>query len=319
MQCLYCGKGIGPIRQIRGASFCSEAHRNKFSDIYRQEAYEALAPAPAPSKCADFIERTPAAAGPAPHSLLRLLTKHFSGERQPAMQVEAAGVWLERPGWLNTQGLAGMPIRLAWQGTAATNALPVRTTSPPMHDCICRLAGGRRGTHLVGNRTFDGTPAGCRGARPSVGRPAAAYGLAARSRASRRAGEGWPPLATAARDGSCVRRFGRHRRCASCCACRRHSRFEYYDCGDSAPSINPPPSRQAGTDAGGDRRGTSAARSRALDATGGVADSAGSRRPGGIRSVRESRMSESCCPKRPPPRPHPLPGSPLCAARGLPG
>ena len=133
MQCLYCGKGIGPIRQIRGASFCSEAHRNKFSDIYRQEAYEALAPAPAPSKCADFIERTPAAAGPAPHSLLRLLTKHFSGARQPAMQVEAAGVWLERPGWLNTQGLAGMPIRLAWQGTAATNARPVRTISPPMH------------------------------------------------------------------------------------------------------------------------------------------------------------------------------------------
>jgi hypothetical protein len=133
VQCLYCGKGIGPIRQIRGASFCSEAHRNKFRDIYRQEAYEALAPAPAPSKCADFIERTPAAAGPAPHSLLRLLTKHFSGPRQPAMHVEAAGVWLERPGWVNAQALAGMPTRLAWQSTAATHALPVWSASPPMH------------------------------------------------------------------------------------------------------------------------------------------------------------------------------------------
>ncbi len=119
MQCLYCGKGIGPIRQIRDLEFCSDAHRRQFRERYRQQLYEALAPEPAPSRTADFIERPPAAGVPALTAVLRVLPKPLLDCRQPGMSVDAAGVSVERPGLLLGQDLAATPAHLVWQESPA--------------------------------------------------------------------------------------------------------------------------------------------------------------------------------------------------------
>ena len=133
MQCLYCGKGIGPIRQLRDLEFCSEAHRTQFRERYRQQVYEALAQEPAPVRGADFIGLAPATAGPAPSLELRVLTKPVSAERLPSLNAAvAAGGSVERPAWVVTQRLAAMPTRLAWQASTAPVAPSVRTVSFPI-------------------------------------------------------------------------------------------------------------------------------------------------------------------------------------------
>jgi tetratricopeptide (TPR) repeat protein len=131
VQCLYCGKGIGPIRQLRDLEFCSEAHRTLFRERYRRQLYEALAPEPAPQRLADFMEQTPAAAGPAPSAELRVLPKSLSGECPPAMPV-AAGVSVDRPGWIFPASLAAMPTGLAWEDSIAAYPALIRTASFPI-------------------------------------------------------------------------------------------------------------------------------------------------------------------------------------------
>lgn len=143
MQCLYCGKGIGPIRQLRDLEFCSEAHRTQFRERYRQQVYEALAPEPAPVSTADFIGRAPVASGPAPAVELRVLSKPMTGERLPGVRAERAGVCVERPTWVISQELAGMPARLAWR--AATVGTPARTSAPRRCDDSLQLLMGHCG------------------------------------------------------------------------------------------------------------------------------------------------------------------------------
>jgi len=144
VQCLYCGKGIGPIRQLRDLEFCSEAHRTQFRERYRQQLYEALAPEPAPAPVADFMERPPATGGPAPCAVLRVLPKWLPGEYLPAMNVEAAGVSVERPGWVFGQCLAEMPTRLAWRESAVPYSSPLPAVSFPIDlqppDCFAASA-----------------------------------------------------------------------------------------------------------------------------------------------------------------------------------
>lgn len=149
MKCLYCGKGIGPIRQLRDLEFCSEAHRNEFRERYRQRLYEALAPDPAPAPIAAFKGRLPDA-GLVPTALLRALPKSQPGGRLPAVRAEAAGVSVERPAWVFEQRLAALPARLAWQNSAAVFQSPMRnaafpTVAPPPHGSTA----GAAPPHLV--------------------------------------------------------------------------------------------------------------------------------------------------------------------------
>ena len=97
VECLYCGKGIGPIRQLRDAEFCSDAHRKKYLERYRREVYEALAPGPAPSRLADFREG-PKPKGPAPRMQTRDRATCARGVQfLPVMTVNAVAAQVERP------------------------------------------------------------------------------------------------------------------------------------------------------------------------------------------------------------------------------
>jgi len=118
VQCLYCGKGIGPIRQLRDLEFCSEAHRTQFRERYRRQLYEALAPEPAPARTADFIERPPATGGPVPRAVLCTLDKPLPAAPPPVMEIAPAGVSIERSGLLFAA--ADMPARLAWRDSATS-------------------------------------------------------------------------------------------------------------------------------------------------------------------------------------------------------
>ena len=163
MKCLYCGKGIGPIRQLRDLEFCREAHRNQFRERYRQQLYEALAPDPAPAPIAGFRERPPATGSPAPTALLRALPRSVPGGRPPAMRTEAAGVSVERPAWMIGQRLAAMPMRLAWQSSAAA----LRSSNPTVSFSMVvqppdGSAAGAASTHLM---------AGTSAARPLAAAP----------------------------------------------------------------------------------------------------------------------------------------------------
>ena len=133
MQCLYCSKGIGPIRQLRDLEFCSDAHRRQFRERYRQQLYEALAPAPAPVRLGDFMERTAPAAGPAPRAALDGLPKPPADDFRPALQAKAAGVFAERSGWILGPTFSAIPTRLAWQDftlpSSSPDATPARTAS----------------------------------------------------------------------------------------------------------------------------------------------------------------------------------------------
>ena len=155
MKCLYCGKRIGPIRQLRDLEFCSEAHRNEFRERYRQHLYEALAPDPAPAPIADFKERQPATGGPAPTVRLRVLPKSLPSERLPAMRANAAGASVERPAWVFEQRLAALPTRLAWQNSAAAFPSHIPTVSFSIGvEAPDGSAAGAAPTHLVaGNPT----------------------------------------------------------------------------------------------------------------------------------------------------------------------
>ncbi len=136
MKCLYCGRGIGPIRQIRDVEFCSEAHRNQFRERYRQQVYEALAPEPAPIRTADFIERPTHVVGPAPIPVLRVMGRPSPGQTNPCVTVEAAGIAVERPSWIIRQDLAAMPVRLAWRETVAARPLALQAGRPVLPDGI---------------------------------------------------------------------------------------------------------------------------------------------------------------------------------------
>ncbi len=129
MQCLYCGKGIGPIRQLRDLEFCSEAHRNQFRERYRQQVYEALAPDPAPGPVGDFIGQPPAVDGPAPCAALHVLSKAAPREIQPTLTAQAAGVYLESAGWSLGQAAVAMPVHPVWQASSAPFPPPVQTAS----------------------------------------------------------------------------------------------------------------------------------------------------------------------------------------------
>ncbi len=122
MKCLYCSKGIGPIRQLRDLEFCSDAHRNEFRERYRQQVFKTLAPETAPSRLADFIEQTPADSCPGPAGALQVLSKQLPSVSSPEVSADAAGVALQWPGWLYTPKLAVMPAQLAWEDLRASYA-----------------------------------------------------------------------------------------------------------------------------------------------------------------------------------------------------
>ena len=89
MHCLYCGKGIGPIRQLRDLEFCSAAHRTEFRERYRRQAYEALSPEPAPVRTAEFMERPAVARSPAPCAVLHALPAPKCDEDQGELRSPA--------------------------------------------------------------------------------------------------------------------------------------------------------------------------------------------------------------------------------------
>ena len=104
MKCLYCGKGIGPIRQLRDLEFCSEAHRTQFRERYRQQVYAALAPEPAPTTTADFIERPAVENGPSPVAALSALPKDLPAQTRPAVTADASGVGIPSAGCMIGDG-----------------------------------------------------------------------------------------------------------------------------------------------------------------------------------------------------------------------
>ncbi len=128
MQCLYCGKGIGPIRQLRDLEFCSEAHRNQFRERYRQRAYEALAPDPAPSRFADFIEQPVCAADPVPHSASHILSNTAPDGIQPTLGVRIAGIFLARAEQAFGPTLATKAARPIWH--ESTTLVPLADRKP---------------------------------------------------------------------------------------------------------------------------------------------------------------------------------------------
>lgn len=99
MQCLYCGKGIGPIRQLRDLEFCSDVHRKQFRERYRSRLLEALAPDPAPAEPAGFIEQRANTAIPVPYSDLRPIPIVAAERFLPPLRVQTAGLVLEEAGW----------------------------------------------------------------------------------------------------------------------------------------------------------------------------------------------------------------------------
>jgi tetratricopeptide (TPR) repeat protein len=128
VQCLYCGKGIGPIRQLRDLEFCSEAHRNQFRERYRQRAYEALAPDPAPSRFADFIEQPVCAADPVPHSASHILSNTAPDGIQPTLGVRIAGIFLARAEQAFGPTLATKAARPIWH--ESTTLVPLADRKP---------------------------------------------------------------------------------------------------------------------------------------------------------------------------------------------
>lgn len=174
MKCLYCGKGIGPFRQLRDVEFCSQEHRTQFRERYRRQLYEALAPEPAPVRTADFIGQAAVNSGPAPVAMLRKLSRSQPDECKPILRVKATGVSVDRPAWILGKSLTNIPARLAWQdarrqlrvaapgssfsigvrapqrpaaGPAATNLVGV-TPSPRQPLVAKRIPGTRRGLPL---------------------------------------------------------------------------------------------------------------------------------------------------------------------------
>jgi hypothetical protein len=150
VQCLYCGKGIGPIRQLRDREFCSEPHRVQFRERYRQSLYEALSPEAAPVRMADFIERPPAHHDPAPSAVLRLLRKSLSGVRELALDIDRAGMSAAQPAWIFGQNLAAIGAQLVWQGSAAAYPLPaIQPGFPVASRPPGRSTAGAAATHFA--------------------------------------------------------------------------------------------------------------------------------------------------------------------------
>jgi tetratricopeptide (TPR) repeat protein len=118
VRCLYCGKGIGPIRQLRDLEFCSDAHRQEFRNRFRQRVFEALAPDPEPSRLADFRERRPPSAGTAPRPVRMTQPQPAPGERKPRVTSGAAGIQIARPGML--LGSEVTPAHPVWSGSTVS-------------------------------------------------------------------------------------------------------------------------------------------------------------------------------------------------------
>ena len=111
MRCLYCGKGIGPVRLLRDSEFCSEAHRKNSRERARQHLYEALAPEPSPAKLAEFLESAPVA-GPAARGDLRNLSNPASADQhRPSVTACVKSAALEPSGYVLAQKLAAMATR----------------------------------------------------------------------------------------------------------------------------------------------------------------------------------------------------------------
>jgi tetratricopeptide (TPR) repeat protein len=150
VQCLYCGKGIGPIRQLRDLEFCSEAHRIQFRERYRQSLYEALAPEPGPVRIADFIERPVARVDPAPRAALHRLTTSLPDGCNLAVDIPRAGISAQRPDCVFGQPLEAIRARLVWQDSAAAYPAPASAASFPVAvEPPGRSAAGPAPTHFV--------------------------------------------------------------------------------------------------------------------------------------------------------------------------
>src|SRR5512133_3129474 len=59
MGCLYCGKEIGPFRQIRDNEFCSDVHRRKHRDRLGRALDQLRTPDPPPAGIAAFHIKFP--------------------------------------------------------------------------------------------------------------------------------------------------------------------------------------------------------------------------------------------------------------------
>ena len=59
MGCLYCGKEIGPFRQLRDSEFCSSVHRKRYGERLGRALDQLAAPEPAPSGMAGFLTNLP--------------------------------------------------------------------------------------------------------------------------------------------------------------------------------------------------------------------------------------------------------------------
>jgi tetratricopeptide (TPR) repeat protein len=185
VKCLYCGKGIGPIRLLRNREFCTDEHRDEFRERYRQQLYEALAPEPAPTSLAEFRGQTPATRGPAPTAHLGVLPKSLPGELLPPVCTSvatAAGMPAEEAALVLEKRLEATPTRLVWQNSAAAfpwNIAPVSFSMDiqPSHGS----AAGAAPTNLVAGNPAARPPAAAprisasKPSRPrSAGLPAAA-------------------------------------------------------------------------------------------------------------------------------------------------
>ena len=155
MRCLYCRKAIGPIRQLRDLEFCSDAHRQEFREQFRQRAFEALAPEPAPTRLADFRVRYTPAKGPAPHFTGSVLAKTGTDGCQPVIPVAAAGIRIDRQSFV--LGSAPAPARASWD--ASTVARRIAVPSAPFVAAVeatSQKPAGMARTSLVAERPAPG-------------------------------------------------------------------------------------------------------------------------------------------------------------------
>ena len=137
MQCLYCGKGIGPIRQLRDLEFCSDAHRDQFRERYRQRLYEVLAPEPPPAPVLGFLGKTTVTVKkPALVVALEVLPRANRQEIKPALGVHAECLFLDRAAWACAQQPVAMPASAVWHASVAAappqrEAVPFRSAVKP--------------------------------------------------------------------------------------------------------------------------------------------------------------------------------------------
>jgi tetratricopeptide (TPR) repeat protein len=101
VRCLYCGKGIGPVRLLRDREFCSPEHRSEYREQFRQRVYELLAPEPPPAPVAGFLERRTPTWVPEIRAEIRELPRSAAGRLDPAFDLRAAGGNFGHGGWIS--------------------------------------------------------------------------------------------------------------------------------------------------------------------------------------------------------------------------